>query len=399
MLDFHSDNPNDDLLRNWLAASVNGEVRSRRFRSAGIDQSIADRVDQPLSRREPRALRPRLVRRGGAELAIKPAQKIDPVRTMLVPAVLMFAMFFVIMTSSPQLVNSVLEEKMSKISEVLLGSVTPFELMMGKLLGNAGVAVVLAVFYLACGYGGRRVLRLCRRRLAQLLVALAVFLLVAILLYGSLYMAVGAACNELKDAQTLMMPVMMVSMFPTFVWVAVFKSPIEPAGRGADAVSAGDTVLDADAHGLAARAPVLASRAVDRAGYPDGPLLRVGRRQDLSHRLAHAGQEPDSSRAGPVGGCKISGSIVRIVLERARQPLEIGAGLDQPHVGQQGCRLDQGVERDIVEVELPRHRDENAVAVVFDQGPVGADAELAAQDDVEGVGKAQPGLVAELQGR
>ncbi len=64
----------------------------------------------------------------------------------------MFIMFFVIMTSAPQLLNSVIEEKMSRISEVLLGSVTPFELMMGKLLGNAGIAMVLAALYVGGGF-------------------------------------------------------------------------------------------------------------------------------------------------------------------------------------------------------------------------------------------------------
>ncbi len=65
-----------------------------------------------------------------------------------------------------------------------------------------------------------------------LLLALAIFLLVAILLFGSLYMAVGAACNELKDAQSLMMPVMMMSMLPALVWVAVLKSPSSPLAIG-----------------------------------------------------------------------------------------------------------------------------------------------------------------------
>ena len=64
----------------------------------------------------------------------------------------MFAMFFVIMSSAPQLVNSVIEEKMSKISEVLLGSITPFELMLGKLLGNTGIALLLGSLYLGGGY-------------------------------------------------------------------------------------------------------------------------------------------------------------------------------------------------------------------------------------------------------
>ncbi len=73
-------------------------------------------------------------------LAIKPAEKVNPIRTAVVPVVLMYVMFLMIMTSAPQLLNSVIEEKMSKISEVLLGSITPFELMMGKLLGQTGIA-------------------------------------------------------------------------------------------------------------------------------------------------------------------------------------------------------------------------------------------------------------------
>ena len=231
VLDFHSDNPNDDLLHKWVTAAVNSEVRARRFRAAGIDQSMADRIEQSLTV-DNRGLFERDPVAKEGDVAIKAAQKVDPIRTFVVPAILMFSMFFVIMSSSPQLLNSVLEEKMSKISEVLLGSVTPFELMMGKLLGNATVAIVLAAMYLGCGYGVAVYYGYADFVSPGLLAALGVYLLVAILLYGSLYMAVGAACNELKDAQSLMMPVMLVSMFPAFVWLAVLRSPTSPLAVG-----------------------------------------------------------------------------------------------------------------------------------------------------------------------
>ena len=65
----------------------------------------------------------------------------------------MYVMFFVIMTSTPPLLNSVIEEKMSKISEVLLGSITPFELMMGKFLGLPAIAGLLGALYIGGGYG------------------------------------------------------------------------------------------------------------------------------------------------------------------------------------------------------------------------------------------------------
>ena len=38
-------------------------------------------------------------------------------------------------------------------------------------------------------------------------------------------MAVGSACNDLKDAQSMMMPVMILSMLPIFVWTAILTNP------------------------------------------------------------------------------------------------------------------------------------------------------------------------------
>ncbi len=227
-MEYHSDNPNDDIIRNWLGATVNAEVRTRRMRAAGIDAALADRLNQPLTLDnlglvERAAPTPATATAG--EPATKAAAKVDPVRTTVVPAVLLFVMFLLIMSTTPQLLNSVIEEKMSKISEVLLGSITPFELMMGKLLGNTGIAMVLAVLYLAAGYGVAAYYGYADAVSPGLMAALVVYLVLAILLYGSLFMAVGSACNDLKDAQSLMMPVMILSMLPIFVWTAILTNP------------------------------------------------------------------------------------------------------------------------------------------------------------------------------
>jgi ABC-2 type transport system permease protein len=223
-LEYHSDNPNDDVARKWLIESTNNEVRTRRFRSAGIDPLVADRLNQPVVLDNLG-----LVGRGGSGThgpsSIKAAEKVDPIRSAVVPVVLMLIVFFVNMTSTPQLLNSVMEEKMSKISEVLLGSITSFELMMGKLLGHAGIALVTASLYLGGGFMIAAYHGYANVVSPWLLVGAGLFLVLAIILFGSLYMAVGAACSELKDAQTLMMPVMLLSMIPLFVWSAVLQNP------------------------------------------------------------------------------------------------------------------------------------------------------------------------------
>lgn len=235
-MSYYSNTPNDSLLRDWLNNIVSAEIRSSRFRESGIDQQLAERLNSPVSTENlglvDRATVTAAGGTPGAPGAIKKAEKIDPVRTFAVPAVLLFVMFFVIMSSAPHLLNSVLEEKMSRVSEVLLGSVTPFELMMGKLLGNVGIASLLAILYVGAGYGVASYYGYADVITPGLLVALAVFLVLAVMLYGSLYMAVGAACSELKDAQSLMMPVMLLSMLPMFVWTAVIQNPSSPISVG-----------------------------------------------------------------------------------------------------------------------------------------------------------------------
>lgn len=228
---YYSNNPNDDALRSWVTGVVNDAVRSRRFAAAGLDRALVERLNMPasaenlglVSRQAPAAS-------GGGPVVA--AQKIDPIRTAAVPVVMMFLMFFVIMGSAPQLFNTVLEEKMSRISEVLLGSVSPFELMLGKLVGNVGIALVIAGLYLGGGYALAAYYGYGDVVSPGMLAILGLFLLLAILLFGSLYMAVGSACSELKDAQSLMTPVMLISMLPFFFWPVVLQAPSSPLAVG-----------------------------------------------------------------------------------------------------------------------------------------------------------------------
>jgi ABC-type Na+ efflux pump permease subunit len=226
-MEYHSDNPNDNVIRNWLGPTVNAEVRALRCRAAGVDASLADRLNRPVGldnlglveRKAPATAA------GPGAPPVTTAEKVDRARTIGAPLVLLIVMFMIIMSTTPQLLNSVMEEKMSKISEVLLGSVTPFELLLGKLLGNTGIAAVLAAIYVSGGYAAAAYYGYGDAVSPGLMAALALYLTLAILLFGSLFMAVGAACNELKDAQSLMMPVLILTMMPMFVVSAILTNP------------------------------------------------------------------------------------------------------------------------------------------------------------------------------
>jgi ABC-type Na+ efflux pump permease subunit len=192
-----------------------------------VDASLAARLNSPVGLDNLGLVERKATASAGGPgaPAATTAEKVDRVRTIGVPVVMLILMFMIIMSTTPQLLNSVMEEKMSKISEVLLGSVTPFELMLGKLLGNTGLAAVLAAVYVSGGYAAAVHYGYGDVISVGLMVALAVFMVLAILLFGSLFMAVGSACSELKDAQSLMMPVLLLTMLPMFVVTAVVTNP------------------------------------------------------------------------------------------------------------------------------------------------------------------------------
>jgi ABC-type Na+ efflux pump permease subunit len=138
---------------------------------------------------------------------------------------MMYLLFIALMSSAPQLLTAVIEEKMSRISEVLISSITPTQLMLGKLLGVAGVATLLALIYL--GGGVYALLQTGQFELVRptLLVWFVVYLLCAVLMFGSVFVAIGAACSDLKDSQSMMQPIMIFMLLPMFASAIVLRQP------------------------------------------------------------------------------------------------------------------------------------------------------------------------------
>jgi ABC-2 type transport system permease protein len=216
---YYSDHPSYETLPQWIHATANHLVLTHRFRSAAIDKAVIDRLtrEAPVDRlglfeRD---------ERGG----VKAAEQVDPVRAFVLPGVLLGLMYITVMSSAPQLLNSVIEEKMSRISEVLVASVTPFELMMGKLIGSAAVSVLLAMIYMAGGLVVAQQYGVVSAITPSLVLWFTLFLLLAVFIFGSIFVAIGAACTDLKDSQNMMTPVMLLVMLPMLTWAAVLRAP------------------------------------------------------------------------------------------------------------------------------------------------------------------------------
>jgi len=126
------------------------------------------------------------------------------------------------------LMTSLIEEKSSRVVEVLLSAVSPLELMWGKLLGQLAVGLLVMAVYIGLG-----VLLLLQFALFGLLdplliVYLVVFFLLSYLVFGALMMAVGAAVNQQADAQSLMGPIMLLLVLPYALSPVIGRNPDAP---------------------------------------------------------------------------------------------------------------------------------------------------------------------------
>jgi ABC-2 type transport system permease protein len=224
---YYSAAPAYGELPGWLHRSVMKEVITRRFADADVSPMVVHNLIRPLGMEELGLLD------RSRDGRIQPAQTVDKVRTIGVPVTFMFVLFIIVMTTTPQLLNSVLEEKMSRISEVLLGSVTPFQLMLGKLVASTSVSAVLTIVYLTGAAFAAQRWGYLDAIDPRMLVWFVIFLLMAVTLYGSLFIAIGSACSDLKDAQNLMTPAMMLIMIPALMWPAITRAPQSMLSVGA----------------------------------------------------------------------------------------------------------------------------------------------------------------------
>ena len=216
---YYSNSPSYQALPQWLRTTIGAVVVSQRFRAAAVDPSVVERLIRPTA---VNALG--LLERDESG-KVKPPEKVDQRMAAGVPAGMLVLIYLIVMVSAPQLLNTVIEEKMSRISEVLIGSVSPFELMMGKLLGCVGVSLLLAAVYLAGSYGVASYWGMQDAITPTLAAWFLLFLTMAVLMFGAIFIAVGAACSDLKDSQSMMMPVMMLIMFPVFTFAFVMRAP------------------------------------------------------------------------------------------------------------------------------------------------------------------------------
>ncbi|MHC4475261.1 MAG: ABC transporter permease [Planctomycetota bacterium] len=144
---------------------------------------------------------------------------------MMVPFFFMYMMFLGVLLAAQPLLTSIIEEKSSRVVEVLLSAVSPFELMAGKILGLGGIGLTVVALWSGAAYLGARWQGINVEVGSGLLVYFAVYYILGFLLFSSILAGVGSICNTLKEAQSLMMPVTLIFILPLMSWFNLAKHP------------------------------------------------------------------------------------------------------------------------------------------------------------------------------
>jgi len=220
LMRYQSNSPTFDAFQRWAEKVVNEAAKESRYAAAGLPAEKVKAAVRPVP-----LVTKGLTRRNTATGRFDEARDENPIASMLVPGGLLMLMFMLILIGSTPLMQGVVEEKMQRIAEVLLGSVRPFDLMLGKLLGLVGVSVTLAAVYLSGAYWAARHYGYAEFVSVEVLSWFLVYLVLGVLMYGSLFVAVGAACTDLRETQAMLWPVMLLAMVPMFVWMNVVREP------------------------------------------------------------------------------------------------------------------------------------------------------------------------------
>lgn len=160
-------------------------------------------------------------------------------------------LYMIIIIYGQMVLTSVVEEKASRVIDVMVTSCTPFQLMMGKILGIAAVAVTqIAIWALLVLSASKFLLPALLPAdvamtndamlstilgtlgdvgyLAMLFTYMLLFILGGFLLYASLYAAAGSAVDSVQDGQQYNTIIMLPIILSIIVMMSVFNDPNSP---------------------------------------------------------------------------------------------------------------------------------------------------------------------------
>ncbi len=199
-------------------------IIERRLRGEGLDPQKIGQYMRPVG------LATKKVTKRGVER--------DTGGTFVISWFLVLVLYMTVIFYGQIILRGVIEEKSSRMVEIVLSSMRPFQLMAGKILGIAAVGFTQYAIWALFGIAAARYSKNIVTRFfpaaaafdmptipAYIFVYFIIFFILGYFLYGTIYAGIGSMVNNEKEAQQLVMPVTMFLVVPLLIMAFVLRSP------------------------------------------------------------------------------------------------------------------------------------------------------------------------------
>ena len=222
--EFFNRNPGDVISRRMLQSALTRAAREQRLIEAKVDPKTREGLFQPVDLESVKVGDTGKERDSGAGFALVFG--------------IGFVMYLAILMYGQIILGAVIEEKETRIAEILFSSVKPFPLMMGKLVGVSLVALTqLAIWGMAFSafalYGSS--LLTSRGVPAHIpsipfshYVYFMLFFLLGYFIYATIYALVGSMVTTAQEGGQLAMPIILILVVSFYLFFPVSRSPDSP---------------------------------------------------------------------------------------------------------------------------------------------------------------------------
>ncbi|HHF52706.1 MAG TPA: ABC transporter permease [Candidatus Aminicenantes bacterium] len=223
-VEFAAENVSDFEKISSINKVLNAVIVEKRLNKAGLDPEEVSRYME-----EVKFVTQKVTKKGVEE---------DTGGTFIVSYILVLILYMTLIFYGQLILRGVIEEKSSRVVEVVLSSLKPSQLMAGKILGIAAVGLTQYLIWAVFGvvltsYSSSLMSSFFPQASGfkipsipmYVFVYFVVFFILGYFLFSTLYAAIGSTVNSEKEAQQLGTPLTMMLVIPILLMMFVMRSP------------------------------------------------------------------------------------------------------------------------------------------------------------------------------
>lgn len=215
-------------------------VRDKRFAESGYNQSEVNRLMRSI-RFNAFAIKSSKGKNGGTEVE-------NPFETgarIGLGYILVIVLYMFVLIYASSIMRSVLEEKTTRIVEVIVSSIKPHQLLLGKLLGVCSVCITMFAIWMLFGvllvmninpilgiFGIESLptqlveaIETLKESSVGVLTYFFIYFIIGFFMYSTLFAVVGAICNSEEEAQQTIGPLTVLIIIPFILMFHLFRIP------------------------------------------------------------------------------------------------------------------------------------------------------------------------------